>query len=58
MGLVTHWSIWLELLFGIMVIIWTHISQSKRVAEEDREMERDITLNLSFENLAPTMVVL
>ena len=58
MGLISHWAIWLEMLFGIMVIIWAHLSQSKRIAEEDRETERDITLILAFENLAPTMVVL
>ena len=55
MRLINHWTIWLELLFGLMVTIWTLLSQ--KVLQKTIEMERDISLIL-FEHLAPTMPVL
>ena len=56
MRLINHWTIWLELLFGLMVTIWTLLSQ--KVLQKTIEMERDISLIILFEHLAPTMPVL
>ena len=36
MRLINHWTIWLELLFGLMVTIWTLLSQ--KVLQKTIEM--------------------
>ena len=41
MRLINHWTIWLELLFGLMVTIWTLLSQ--KVLQKTIEMEREYT---------------
>ena len=56
MTLINHWTIWLKLLFGLMVTIWTLLSQ--KVSQKTIEMERDTTRIILFERLAPTMPVL
>ena len=40
MGLINHWAIWLELLLGLIVTIWTLLSQRKSIAGDNRDGER------------------
>ena len=40
MGLINHWATWLELVLGLVVTIWTLLSQRKSIAGDNRDGER------------------